>query len=284
ICLQPGTIGGFESDSIPFDDSVDGNYNRHRAREDAPITVFHNGWLEMDLSPLADLPQSSRCDLIEKLQEALRDRPTLSYLQIVLERVCDCEAVQIPIMGEKEAIPRNSTTVDLMESCRVSEGPSDVSSHLNSAYLLVSAMEELPDDTLNILSNSQPDFLAAFDVLLQEFFTAYRSNKNPHYDRRNQPTGPSGREREFKRGKVLVKIHHTIEAERQRALGEIVPSMRRPPAPSSGRLSTEAGGGFPAHGLAPDQPSPLPPTPNPVPGPVPEGFMDEPPPHPDSCS
>ncbi|MEQ2285176.1 hypothetical protein AMECASPLE_029153 [Ameca splendens] len=167
ICLQPGTIGGFESDSIPFDDSVDGNCNRHRAREDAPITVFHNGWLEMDLSRLADLPQSSRCDLMEKLQEALRDRPTLSYLQIVLERVCDCEAMQTPIMDEKEAIPRNSTTVDLMESCRVSEGgPSDVPSHLDSAYLLVSAMEELPDDTLNILSNSQPDFLAAFDVLM----------------------------------------------------------------------------------------------------------------------
>ncbi|MEQ2243393.1 hypothetical protein ILYODFUR_006679 [Ilyodon furcidens] len=125
-------------------------------------------------------------------------------------------------------------------------------------------------------------------------------------------------EREFKRGEVLVKlfthlatspsspwrrleiagtlqdwlkarrdffpdprIHHTIEGERQRALGEIAVSMRRPPAPSSARLSTEAGGGFPAHGLAPDQPSPLLPTPNPVPGQVPEGSMDEPPPHPD---
>ncbi|KAK5605495.1 hypothetical protein CRENBAI_011523 [Crenichthys baileyi] len=77
------------------------------------------------------------------------------------------------------------------------------------------------------------------------------------------------------------RTHHAIEAERQRALGEIATSMRRPSAPSSARLSTEVGGGFPAHGLAPDQPSPLLPTPNPVPGPVPEGFMDEPPPHPD---
>ncbi|KAK5599485.1 hypothetical protein CRENBAI_020545 [Crenichthys baileyi] len=40
------------------------------------------------------------------------------------------------------------------------------------------------------------------------------------------------------------RIHHTIEAQRQRALGEIAASMRRPPAPSSARLSTEAGGGF----------------------------------------
>ncbi|KAK5604212.1 hypothetical protein CRENBAI_021148 [Crenichthys baileyi] len=76
------------------------------------------------------------------------------------------------------------------------------------------------------------------------------------------------------------RIHHTIEAERQMALGEIAASMRRPPAPSSARLSTEDGGGFPAHGLAPDQPSTLPPTPNPFPAPVPEGFMDEQPPHP----
>ncbi|KAK5601520.1 hypothetical protein CRENBAI_024726 [Crenichthys baileyi] len=77
------------------------------------------------------------------------------------------------------------------------------------------------------------------------------------------------------------RIHHIIEAERQRALGEFAASMRRPPAPSSARLSTEAGGSFLPHGLAPDQPSLLLPTPNPVLSPVPEGFMDEPPPHPD---
>ncbi|MED6295310.1 hypothetical protein CHARACLAT_030415 [Characodon lateralis] len=76
------------------------------------------------------------------------------------------------------------------------------------------------------------------------------------------------------------RIHHIIEAERQRALGEIAASMRRPPAPSSARFPTKAGGGFLAHGLAPDQPSPLLPTANPVSGPVPEGFMEEPPPHP----
>ncbi|KAK5602349.1 hypothetical protein CRENBAI_013353 [Crenichthys baileyi] len=54
--------------------------------------------------------------------------------------------------------------------------------------------------------------------------------------------------------------------------------MRRPAAPSSARLSTEEEGGFPARGLAPDQPSPLLPTPNPVPGPVLEGSEDELPP------
>ncbi|KAK5603504.1 hypothetical protein CRENBAI_006080 [Crenichthys baileyi] len=60
--------------------------------------------------------------------------------------------------------------------------------------------------------------------------------------------------------------------------------MRRSPAPSSTRLSTEAQHAFPAHGLAPEQLSPLLPTPGHVPGPVPEGFMDGPPPHPDPVS
>ncbi|KAK5622948.1 hypothetical protein CRENBAI_021947 [Crenichthys baileyi] len=63
------------------------------------------------------------------------------------------------------------------------------------------------------------------------------------------------------------RIHHSIKAERQRALDEIASFMRRSPAPSSTRLSTEARHSFP--------------TPNHVPGPVPEGFMEEPPPHPD---
>ncbi|KAK5623953.1 hypothetical protein CRENBAI_023722 [Crenichthys baileyi] len=102
-----------------------------------------------------------------------------------------------------------------------------------------------------------------------------------------------GMERQFKRDEVIVKLfshlvtspsspwkrleiagslqdwlevwrdfffpdpHHTINAKRQRALGEIAASVRRPPAPSSARLSTEAGGGFPAHGFTPDKPSGL---------------------------
>ncbi|KAK5614137.1 hypothetical protein CRENBAI_008594 [Crenichthys baileyi] len=74
-------------------------------------------------------------------------------------------------------------------------------------------------------------------------------------------------------------IHHIIEAERQRPLGEIGASMRRSPAPSSSRLSTEAQHSFPVHGLAPDQPSPLLQTPNPVPGPVQEGSQAELPSH-----
>ncbi|XP_036000882.1 gasdermin-E [Fundulus heteroclitus] len=170
ICLQPRTVGGFESDSVPFDDSlnsVDGVCNGRRAREDAFFAVFHSGWQEMDLSPLADLPPATRRDLMEKLQDALRDRTTLSYIQSALEESCDYETVRDPIADEEETVTRISTTMDLMETCRVSrDGPTGDPSLLDLAYLLVSAMAELPDETLNILSNSRHDFLAAFDVLM----------------------------------------------------------------------------------------------------------------------
>ncbi|MED6267729.1 hypothetical protein CHARACLAT_015005 [Characodon lateralis] len=85
------------------------------------------------------------------------------------------------------------------------------------------------------------------------------------------------------RGKIfffLILGSTTLLRAHQRALDEITASMRRSPASSSARLSTEAGGGFPAHDLAPDQPLPLPPTPNRVPGPAPKEFEDEPPSHP----
>ncbi|XP_043994678.1 gasdermin-E-like [Gambusia affinis] len=161
LCLRPSAPGGFESDSIPLDgslDTVDSSFDGHGAREDAPFTVFHSGWSDMDLSPLADLPRSTRCELMDKLREALRDRFVLSYLQSELEKLCECETAETPINGEKETIPASSCVPECV--------PTGFSSHLPSAYLLVSAMEELPDETLNILSNSRPDFLSAFDVLM----------------------------------------------------------------------------------------------------------------------
>ncbi|XP_054914751.1 gasdermin-E-like isoform X2 [Poeciliopsis prolifica] len=153
ICLRPSAIGGFESDSIPLDgssDAVDGSFDRHGARG--------GGWSDVDLSPLADLPRSTRRELMDKLQEALRERFALSYLQSELEKLCDCETAETPVIGEKETIPTSSPVPECV--------PTGFSSHLPSAYLLVSAMEELPDETLNILSDSRPDFLSAFDVLM----------------------------------------------------------------------------------------------------------------------
>ncbi|XP_015229641.1 PREDICTED: non-syndromic hearing impairment protein 5-like isoform X2 [Cyprinodon variegatus] len=156
IRLQPGTTGGFKSDSIPFHDcfdSVDGQDLRHGG----PETV---------LSRLAELHQSTRRGLVEKLQEVLRDRAALCFMQNMLEKLCDGETVQTPVINEKET--NSLPIVDLMESCCLSEdGPTCPSLHLDLFYGLVSAMEELPDETLNILSSCRPDFLKGFDALIR---------------------------------------------------------------------------------------------------------------------
>ncbi|XP_030597377.1 gasdermin-E-like [Archocentrus centrarchus] len=158
LCLKPGTIGGFESDSISMslhsEDSfsaVDGKCNKQQDPQKVPLIALHNETQEKDLSPLAELPQSTRWPLFKKLQETLKDRPALSYLQLVLEDLCR--------NGK-----HNGTTKEEQASAE-----SHTESTLNAAHLLVSALEELPDETLELLSKSCPDFLQAFNTLVCRF-------------------------------------------------------------------------------------------------------------------
>ncbi|MEQ2296941.1 hypothetical protein AMECASPLE_029667 [Ameca splendens] len=82
-------------------------------------------------------------------------------------------------------------------------------------------------------------------------------------------------EREFKRVKFLQNYFHTLWP--LPALHGGGWRLQATYKTGSARLSTEARRDSSAHGFAPDQPPPLPPTPDPVP----EGFMDEPPSHSD---
>ncbi|XP_071357044.1 gasdermin-E-like [Trachinotus anak] len=153
ICLQPGTIGGFESDSWPSHDSlntVDGKCNGEN------VPALQNGSQMMDLSPLAELPQLTRRDLFKKLQVTMRDRTTLSYLQHVLEKLCS---------GDSPAMANQDMDRLCSDSHTECSRPASAA-HLNAVHLLVSAMEELPDETLSLLSESRADFLEAFDTLM----------------------------------------------------------------------------------------------------------------------
>ncbi|XP_074469791.1 gasdermin-E-like [Sebastes fasciatus] len=160
ICLQPGTIGGIEADtpaSWPSHDSlnvVDGKCN---------------GSQEMDLSPLAELPQSTRCALFKTLQETLKDRTALSYMEGLLEQLCSGETVDMAEHEELLESQRKSLSAILDRpgtDSDAEDSQSGVPAHLNAAHLLISAMEELPDETLSLLSVSRPDFLEAFDTLM----------------------------------------------------------------------------------------------------------------------
>lgn len=148
ICLKPG-MGGIESDSTVLSwpsseslDVTDGKCN-------GDTVPSQKGSEETDLSPLGELPQSVRFELLKRLQETLRDKTALSYLQCMLEDLCSSETLHVD--GHMELL----------------EGPAE-DARLNAAHLLVSAMEELPDKTLRLLSETWPDFLEAFDMLLLE--------------------------------------------------------------------------------------------------------------------
>lgn len=176
ICLQPDGTGGFEADSnelsSPSHDSlnvVDGKLNGGNVREEVPQSAMQNGSREMDLSPLAELSESTQCVLFKGLQETLRDRTALSYLQCVLEDLCCGET---PDKADCDELSENQRKLvsAILDRLGV-DSPTEASqcddpAQLNAAHLLVSAMGELPDETLTILSESCPYFLKAFDTLM----------------------------------------------------------------------------------------------------------------------
>ncbi|CAK6949699.1 gasdermin-E-like [Scomber scombrus] len=174
ICLQPGTIGGFEADtgeSFSSHDSfntVDGKCNDESIPEKAPFGTLLNGSQEMNLSPLAGLPQSTRRALFLKLQEVLRDSVALTYLQSYLEEML-CSGETLNVENTKDVSESQRKLATAILDCIGSgteNGQSGLSAHLIAAHLLVSALEELPDETLTLLNKSCPDFLEAFDTLM----------------------------------------------------------------------------------------------------------------------
>ncbi|XP_077446934.1 gasdermin-E-like [Stigmatopora argus] len=136
LCLQPGKIGGFENDMVRAwsEESltvVDGRcFDEKIAEEQIQLDGSHMD----DLSPLTALSQTTRWALFCKLQEILSDRMTLLHLQHVLEEVC---------------VNQNSDNASM-----------------NAVHLLVSALEELPDETLSLICDSQPKFFQAFSAMM----------------------------------------------------------------------------------------------------------------------
>ncbi|XP_034747089.1 gasdermin-E-like [Etheostoma cragini] len=175
ICLQPGLMGGIEADSPEswpsFDslDEVDGRCNGHKVPKKVPLGALQNGSQVMDLSPLAELPQLTRGVLFKRLQETLGDRTALSYMECLLEELCSGETLNMAKHKELSESQRKLLSAILDRAGTDSHAENTqcgIPSHLNAAHLLVSALEELPDPTLSLLSESSADFLEAFDTLM----------------------------------------------------------------------------------------------------------------------
>lgn len=170
VSLRDGMNGGFEADSscsFDFDlDAVDGRMRE--LPENAPLSAFLNGADVTDLRPLAELPESTRRVFIEKLQETLKDRAALTSLQFVLEALCNGETLEEE-NGELSEGHNMSLAAILDQSgpdTHSANGHSGVSAPLSAAHLLVSALEELPKESLKILSLGTLQDWKAFDTLM----------------------------------------------------------------------------------------------------------------------
>ncbi|XP_068189100.1 gasdermin-E-like [Antennarius striatus] len=177
ICLQPGTLGGIETDSElswPSDDSlnvVDGEFHGEMVPYDTPFRAPLNGSGEMNLTPLADLPKSTQSAVFKGLLEILKDRTALSYLQCALADLC-CGATPNSTACEELLENQRILVSDIVDHLDIDHSPesswSGPSSYLQAAHLLVTALEELPDETLKILTESRSCFLEDFNTLMCE--------------------------------------------------------------------------------------------------------------------
>uniref|UniRef100_A0A672FJG2 Gasdermin-E-like n=1 Tax=Salarias fasciatus TaxID=181472 RepID=A0A672FJG2_SALFA len=162
ICLQPSVKGGFEADSMSTSDldlyDVDSCVQQ-------PLSAHLNGAQELDLCPLAELPESTRCAFFGMLQEAMTDRPALTSLQFVLEEVCNGETLTTE-NGECSEDQERLLAAILDQAGSDRHSGDGIPAPLSAAHLLVSAIEELPDETLNLLSRSSQEDLKAFDTLM----------------------------------------------------------------------------------------------------------------------
>ncbi|XP_045550867.1 gasdermin-E isoform X2 [Salmo salar] len=185
LCLQHGTLGGFEADSgrtSPSQDSfdalcvVDGlEWTEKEIPEGAPLSTLQKILQGLDLEvyagQLAVLPELTRFALLQKLREVLVDRTTLSVLEHMLEGLCRGEEPD-PAEVKQLTVTQNKSVFALLDL--VQKGPTNeiqadrasASPHLTATHLLVSALEALPKAALTLLGESSPDVLEALNTLV----------------------------------------------------------------------------------------------------------------------
>ncbi|XP_063320805.1 uncharacterized protein LOC134619039 [Pelmatolapia mariae] len=105
------------------------------------------------LQPLADLPESTRRDLLKKLSELAEDGDTLSLLEQTLDH-CSNGAFEGTL---SQAV---SSFMDLLDISNISTAVKD------AVHVLVSALDTLPDEVPPLLTRCSPDTLRVLNQLV----------------------------------------------------------------------------------------------------------------------
>ncbi|MEQ2245998.1 hypothetical protein ILYODFUR_033796 [Ilyodon furcidens] len=108
---------------------------------------------EFLLKPLTDLPESTRQDLLKKLQEVVEEGDALSLLEETLDQCSKGEY-------ERPQSKVVSSFMDLLDESKVSTKVKD------AVHLLVSAMDALPEVKLRPLTSCRPETLTVLSQLV----------------------------------------------------------------------------------------------------------------------
>ncbi|KAM8883485.1 gasdermin-E-like [Synchiropus picturatus] len=158
ICLSHGKNGGFEADMLQDKVSQDSLCVVDGLPQDVAGSAPLNGWLDERLSSLALLPQATRQVLFQNISQMMREKEVLSCLQGVLEDI---------FLDDTQLHSQHPLLCTLLGVGYEPESTScDPAALLESVLVVVSAMEELPDETLGLLSESEPEFLEACDDMV----------------------------------------------------------------------------------------------------------------------
>ncbi|XP_071388928.1 gasdermin Eb isoform X1 [Centroberyx affinis] len=176
LCLMSDTHGGFEVDGLGMKGLL--------GLSGAPLHASENSSLKPELDRLnghflllSTLAASTRLPLLQHLTAAMEDRETVSVLQNVassslsqLDQMClgawpDLEDVKTETQRQNI-----QAVLDLLEpSGREEQTSSDQSpSVLRAFHLIISALDEMPDDCLAVLGMCcSPTVLQALELLVQ---------------------------------------------------------------------------------------------------------------------
>ncbi|XP_028835239.1 gasdermin Eb [Denticeps clupeoides] len=166
LCLLPDALGGFEEDST---DSVKLITFCTVPRE-SPRSVLQAELdrVKSELQAMSGLPQDVRSSLFRDIRDIMKDKSALGFLEALLDQLCDgitpdLSTVEYPIL--RSTI---QSVLDQMPNTNGAEDtPASASPNITAVHMLISALDEMPDDCLSLLGSCcSPRLLQALQALV----------------------------------------------------------------------------------------------------------------------
>ncbi|XP_030639149.1 gasdermin Eb [Chanos chanos] len=154
LCLLRDTSGGFEVDGPIVKKGMVGISCDPVQQSKLPLQEETAG-LQTELRVMRDLPAATRSSLFQHLHTLMQDRVALSKLESIVHGLCLGESPDrveldqmLPVLAAEVKL-----VLTLLEESGGAAGPQCQTSASTAVYMLISALDELPDWSLSLLSS-----------------------------------------------------------------------------------------------------------------------------------